>query len=233
MITRPTVLVLGAGASQPYGYPSGRDLLKMIANASTNPGSNLIKELSLLEQFRSVPEMHFKQFGDALKASGSQSIDAFLESRNDFIEMGRYAIVLELLRFENPYIFYEKGDWYYYLYDKMHDSNQFESFGASKISIVTFNYDRSLEFFLFRALKNDSQKSPAECVQNFEKIRIIHVHGRFGPSPTEEGIYPYGSAIKRNDLPRFAHQIKIIHEAKDDMVEFKDAQNLLIQAWRP
>ncbi len=30
MITKPTVLVLGAGASKPYGYPLGGELLEYI-----------------------------------------------------------------------------------------------------------------------------------------------------------------------------------------------------------
>ena len=32
MITKPTVLVLGAGASLPYSYPSGGDLVKDIVS---------------------------------------------------------------------------------------------------------------------------------------------------------------------------------------------------------
>ncbi len=31
MITRETVLVLGAGASMPYGFPSGQDLVALIS----------------------------------------------------------------------------------------------------------------------------------------------------------------------------------------------------------
>ena len=31
MITVPTVLILGAGASIPFGFPSGRDLLLLIS----------------------------------------------------------------------------------------------------------------------------------------------------------------------------------------------------------
>ena len=32
MITQQTILVLGAGASKPYGYPTGADLKKLICN---------------------------------------------------------------------------------------------------------------------------------------------------------------------------------------------------------
>lgn len=32
MITRPTVFILGAGASVPYGFPSGADLISMMVS---------------------------------------------------------------------------------------------------------------------------------------------------------------------------------------------------------
>ena len=36
MITKKTVLILGAGASQPYGYPLGEELRRRICNNITN-----------------------------------------------------------------------------------------------------------------------------------------------------------------------------------------------------
>ena len=37
MITRPTVLVLGAGASKPYGFPTGREIADQIIGALLYP----------------------------------------------------------------------------------------------------------------------------------------------------------------------------------------------------
>ncbi len=34
MITTPTVFVLGAGVSMPYGFPSGRQLIEQISNTA-------------------------------------------------------------------------------------------------------------------------------------------------------------------------------------------------------
>jgi hypothetical protein len=203
MIRTPTVLVLGAGASKPYGYPLGRELVNTIVKNVLNFDSDLSKELD------HVPRVIWRRFGEALKASASPSIDAFLESRPDFIDIGRYAIAFELLRCEKPEIFYEKDDWYHYLYDKMRDPNRFESFGESKISIITFNYDRSLEFFLYTALKHSFQENFGELVQNFRKIPIIHVHGQLGQSPTFEGFFPYGTPIQPSDRPILGKHIKI------------------------
>lgn len=233
MITKPTVLVLGAGASHPYGYPVGRTLLDDIIKGAANPGSPLFNDLTHVAGFDFVGA-NVKQFSSELNGSASQSVDAFLESRTDFIDMGRCAIASELLRYEKPDIIYATNDWYQYLFNEMYNRNQFESFGESKVSIITFNYDRSLEFCLFTALRKSSQKSRAECVDNFERIKIIHVHGRLGPSPTEESAWPpYGGIpITSNDLARIARQITIIHEAKDDTPELEAARSVLSQAER-
>jgi hypothetical protein len=78
-----------------------------------------------------------------------------------------------------------------------------------------------------------SEKNHAECVQNFEKIQILHVHGRLGPSPTDEHAWPpYGGAITSNDLLRIKDEIKVIHETTHDTQEFEVAHNLLSQAER-
>jgi hypothetical protein len=111
--------------------------------------------------------------------------------------------------------------------------NEFESFGANKVSIITFNYDRSLEFFLFRGLKNKFGASHSGCVENFEKIRVIHVHGRLGPSPTDEHAWPpYGTPIRPNDIIALRLGIKVIHEAADDSPELLEARDRLSKAER-
>jgi hypothetical protein len=239
MIQTPTVLVLGAGASQPYGYPLGQDLVNGIVKDAADSHSAMFQDL------RNVPGADFVEetilsFGAALQASASLSIDAFLESRSDFTSIGRCAIASKLLRCEDQHIFHEKKDWYYYLFDKMRDSHRFESFGESKLSIVTFNYDRSLEFFLFRALKAGSQKTHAECVQIFNKIPIIHVHGRLGSQVTVQDGWPYGTPIAPlhrsakflERLADFANEIKIIHETTASTPEFLSARVQLRNAER-
>lgn len=230
MITSPTVLVLGAGASKPYGYPLGQELVNKIIVDALNPNSLLCRTVGLL----SFPDVFFKNLGNDLKTSARPSIDAFLESRTDHIPLGQLAIAFELLGYEKKETIHATNDWYQYLFNKMCDPNQFESFGASHLSIVTFNYDRSLEFCLFTALKASFQKNHRECLQNFEKIPIIHVHGRIGPSPVEESAWPpYGSnPIRSADLPSLASQIQIIHQADENTPQFKAARDLLSQAER-
>jgi len=85
MITKNTVLILGAGASQPYGFPTARDLKQKVLRydfeniiSSGNPGPLWGY---LLDSF--TEDMCLK-FSTALKSSGKQSVDAFLEHRDEF-----------------------------------------------------------------------------------------------------------------------------------------------------
>jgi len=223
MIMTPTVLVVGAGGSQPYGYPLGRELVDKIVKDAGNPNSELCKVLGQL----SIPEIYPKALSKELRISGRQSIDAFLESRTDLLTVGRIAIATELLGYENPEKIYQTNDWYQYLFNRMCDPHHFGSFGRSMVSIVTFNYDRSLEFCLFSALRKSYQKLREECVTAFNFIQIIHVHGQIGRSPTDEDNWQYGAAKTAEVIRHSSEQIKIIHEADDDTPEFISARGLL------
>lgn len=78
MITEPTVLVLGAGASKPYGFPSGKELKDLVckrlyydlATEFKQPGKTLM-EIGFTKE-------EIQTFRDALYFSGRSSVDAFL-----------------------------------------------------------------------------------------------------------------------------------------------------------
>ncbi len=83
MITRPTVLVLGAGASQPYGFPLGSelriDILRLADSRALRAGYEGAAEGAALA-IRANLNLHplFTEFVSAFKNSGFYSIDAFL-----------------------------------------------------------------------------------------------------------------------------------------------------------
>ncbi len=84
------------------------------------------------------------------------SIDAFLEFRNDYAEIGRRAIADALIRYERDDLLWPDDrhgtidNWYAYLFNKLVKGIRFEAFNSLPISFVTFNYDRSLSYFLLR-----------------------------------------------------------------------------------
>ena len=82
MITKQTVLILGAGASHPYGFPLGRGLFDKVVNDNS---SNLLKSMS---EAGFEPD-ELDKFRLELRRSLFQSVDAFLESTNGFMDIGK------------------------------------------------------------------------------------------------------------------------------------------------
>src|SRR5687768_4393062 len=96
MITKPTVLVLGAGVSYPYGYPTGAELLEDVFQ-------NVVRdEWKTILGAYGVKESELDQFRSELHQSQKPSVDAFLEHRPEFIKVGKGAIAISLLSREHP-----------------------------------------------------------------------------------------------------------------------------------
>jgi len=61
----------------------------------------------------------------------------------------------------------------------------FEEFGNNQLRIITFNYDRSLDHYLYTCLKN---KYPDKKDDEYSKLicPIVHIHGKLGPLTWQE-----------------------------------------------
>lgn len=231
MITRPTVLVLGAGASYPYGFPTARGLKDLICAAFSNPnttGSRLLGDNS------DYSRDEFFGFREAFLKSGQPSVDAFLERRPNFLGVGKFAIAYCLIPFEDESKLYQPdpgrgGDWYEYLSVKLNAS--FDEFEKNKLSVVTFNYDRSLEHFLLTSLVNLHGKPIEECAKKLAAIPIIHVYGQLGrtPYPLPESHYYRPDRERYANVVRAAAGITLLHESTS---ELDAARKLLTEAER-
>jgi hypothetical protein len=235
MITTPTVLVLGAGASYPYGFPTARELKERISEAFASPTEKAAQLLGG-EESQYTPQEFF-EFREAFLRSPA-SIDAFLLRRHNFLSVGKLAIAYCLIPFENEVSLYyppdrnlRGGNWYEYLSDKLDSS--FEEFSNNKLSIITFNYDRSLEVYLLNYLLNHHGKKYDECANALAQIPIIHVYGQLGEIP-----YPQKGCIKYrpNQIEYFiyvktaADGIKLYHEEAE--AASTAARELLLAAKR-
>src|SRR6266436_3256778 len=124
-----TVLILGAGASKPYGFPLGIELMRTInINTSTRNTSNLSRDnrQQLLEAGYTENEIH--EFHTALERSIHPTIDAFLEDKPSHRELGAFAIAQALMPLENEAnLFSGVRDWYPKLF---HALNLKEEFGV-------------------------------------------------------------------------------------------------------
>lgn len=220
MITIPTTLVLGAGASRPYGFPTGRELRIELCDPGT-----------LIGLRDTYSEHDIKVFCDTFRRSQMLSIDAFLARRgNDhvfgvgsptFAEIGKVAIAYLLMQREkSDELFRERPDhWYQYLWSRMSDS--LDSFASNKIRIVTFNYDWSLEAYLLEALGNTFGVDSDKAAELLESVEILHVYGQPGrlgkQSMSSPDRRPYSSDnISARALNTAALGIRVIDEHRDD-----------------
>ena len=139
--------------------------------------------LGLANEQDETNEGFVKKFAEDLFDAQPRSIDEFLSDRPEYSLIGRICIVFCISRYEDKhsenfspikrstrYVFPDFG-WYKYLWLKMAENvGSIEEFKNNKI------YDRSLEFYLFRALKSKYNKHDAEIASVFEEIEIKHVY---------------------------------------------------------
>lgn len=231
MITVKTTLVLGAGASG-WGFPSGRELRNNIITRLKNARGSIHDCLKRCGN----DERHIQDFVRAFEHSAQPSIDLFLENRPDFQELGKIVIAQQLISCEleeQLRRLSHEEHWYEYLWRRL--SGPRTTFPNNKLSIITFNYDRSLEHFLFLALKNSFNLSDDHCGTLLQKLEIVHVHGQLGELPylNAAGVgRPYQNSISSDILTNAAKAIKIVHEGADDSPEFIRARELIREAER-
>ena len=233
MITKPIVLILGAGASSTYGFPTGENLvLSIISNLrplSINESRGPNDWVQSLKNEFGFMEEEIYHFQDQLKYSRI-SVDLFLEYRPEFLKIGKLAIALCLISHEiKAKLFNAKDNWMDFLRNKL--AAPFDEFGQNKLSVITFNYDRSLEQYLFMVLKNTYGKSDNECAMQLSKIPIIHVHGRLGALPWQEGkSRPYENTINSKLIKLSSEKIIVMSEGQDTSPEFQNAFDLMKDA---
>jgi len=174
-------------------------------------------------------------FRRELTYSGRSSVDAFLEHRPEFLEVGKLTIALALMPFEEEHRLFEispdRPSWYEYLYEKL--NAPFQSFDKNRLSIITFNYDRSLDQYLFRALKHSYGQSDQECAKKLNSIPLIHVHGCLGRLPWQ-GIPArhYTANYRSTDIEVASKQIVVVPEDLDTSPAFDEAFRIMTDAQR-
>lgn len=220
----------------PYGFPSGLGLLRDISFKLDHPKTSenwvhILKDLGITEEC-------IQTFRHDLINSNLPSVDAFLERRPEFLEVGKLTIALGLIPFEAEHHLTDlenrEKSWYAYLWYKLNTS--FDAFNENKLSIITFNYDRSIEHFLFKSMKSTYAKSETECAYRLNKIPIIHVHGSLGVLPWQEGAMPraYQPRIDliQTQIKTVSEQIVVISEKEDTSPIFDEVFKIMLAAKR-
>jgi hypothetical protein len=177
MIANPTTLILGAGASAPV-YPTGAELRdRIISGAGAKPYERYFQNAQEGHN-AGFEEARYAQLKARLQRSHITSVDAFLAEPENakLAEVGHIAIAAALLPCEARDKF---PDWYPALFNAIRFRGVDER--TEKLRVITFNYDLSLEFFLFHAFQNAYGLTAEQAREVFNaSVEIIHVYGELG-----------------------------------------------------
>lgn len=237
------VFVLGAGASCPYGFPSGRELRKQICSSYVHDYEHYLKAKRASQPFISEELIKAKRFVDKFRKSSTSSIDLFIARNPEFSIEGKRAIIFRILIAEGESHFREgtpnrNQDWYTWLFEQMTDKlvlkEDYSRFNENDVSFITFNYDRSLEHFLYDSLVNSFSGIPYEkIIEQLNQIKICHVFGQMGPLEWQgqDGQIEY--RVNRNviGIDDLRENIKIVYE-EGESPKLKEAKELISKAHR-
>lgn len=140
MIRQETVFIIGAGASVPYGYPTGEELRMKIID-SQQVWTNLLPM-----SWQPIAE----KFVDVFDRSGNKSIDLFLSRNQEFKDVGKFAIVNSIIDYEAASHAQRKvrnapNNWYSYLFQEMTKElttkADLDKFADNKVTFITLKLD--------------------------------------------------------------------------------------------
>ncbi len=267
-----TALILGAGASLNYGLPLGSGLVDKICQLLPSTDSSYMgDEANSLHNFLasdresvlawskvSKKELSYSliEFRQRLIESAPKSIDEFLsrdfgDANPIFRRIGKLAIAHviasceDVENFTNSASNSHQDHWYRYLWQDCLNSRaqSIDDVRQKKIKIISFNYDRSLEYFLGRSIaatylaKAGTLLDPAAINQwantGFKEVEssfdITHPYGTLGSLTAIE----YGSQNNfRYQGAAMADGIRVIGEERNGQDNFKKARDWIASAQR-
>lgn len=232
MIKASTVFVLGAGASMPYGFPSGAVLRQHICS-SAQEGDQMVQHL---HAELGIDPAETGDFAKVFFRSNVASIDTFLAKREQFVEIGKLAIAFHLCLKENPDDLLNANNddhWYHAIWNALIQGvSSFQEMKLNRVKFISFNYDRSLEHFLHVSMKHTFGIDDAQARDSLRSLEVIHIYGQLGVLGSEvgAGIRPYSAEIHAKALQAAVSGIRVIPEARDGDKIFETARNLFAEA---
>lgn len=104
----------------------------------------------------------------------------------------------------------------------------------TNLTIVTFNYDRVIEHYLFHALKQLGRLTDEQAAEAMSKLRIIHPYGKIGRLPWQPddgcNVLPFGGGTRLHggDVLESSRRLKTFTESIDS-VEIIDPMHQAIE----
>ena len=218
MIAKQTVFVLGAGASRPYGFPTGDEIANRILDELRHGHNTLLTELAQYD----CDADRTGEFFAAFRNSGHFSLDAFIQHRTEFRDIAKILMASWLMRNEDEETLIgapAEEDWYRALFAKMTMRKEADAVRGNQLAVVTFNFDRSFERRLFLALKATYNRPDEETADLARTIPVLHIHGQLGmPGWADASGRHYRRSKDLFDVRRCAGMIRLIDDEIDKSV---------------
>jgi hypothetical protein len=202
MFSKPTVFILGAGASHEVGLPLGADLTRRVAEAMHVPSSPLMGAMGIAigsPRGAAADRLHSV-------LPSFDSIDEALHWLSDdpiAVELGKIGIANEIMNAERSSALYSgEGDgrpdlanvdatWLPILLSllisglKRTDADSIRQ----TVTFINFNYDRSLEHYLYWALQERASMEEDRARSLVSALEVIRPYGGLGKLWTDENTY--------------------------------------------
>jgi len=161
------------------------------------------------------------------------SIDNFIDSHRSnpqVAEIGKLAIASEILKAErtsklyvSPTNIYNKMDFHRLANSWFHSFWQLLTLNAQeedlperlqRVRVVSFNYDRTLEHFLFYSIQNYYGSSAERAAEILKHLIVLHPYGKVGNLPWQnEGVpVPFGGDMHHSVLLQVANGLRTFTE---------------------
>jgi len=194
------VIITGAGASIPYYFPSGNKLFKNITENFYSYANKYYSEnVNFINNGKEIELPRIKKYIESLQGISGITIDKYLNINRHYLELGIESICAEILRFEKESVNSMNAsidcDWYTYLFSKMLDGldtiEEIENEFDNNLSIITFNYDRSFENFIYNNLYKilcGTELDDNKIKEIVNKLPVTHVYGKVGFLPWQKNV---------------------------------------------